>query len=60
MLNFIGVPTFFLEFYYRSDRAQNTTITERTSMIKAEILPKTPRSGGRIFKCAESVEISIY
>ena len=24
--------------------------TQRTSMIKAEILPKTPRSGGRIFK----------
>ena len=29
-------------------------------MIKAEILPKTPRSGGRISDDAEGVEISIY
>ena len=32
----------------------------RTSIINAEILPKTPRSGGRISNDAEGVEISIY
>ena len=32
----------------------------RTSMVKAEILPKTPRSGVQFSNDAEGVEISIH